>query len=261
MKKTIFFDVDNTLVCREKNIISDHTIKAINMCKNNGVNVAIATGRSLAMVKQENLYKMFNTIVSANGSLITVKDKVIYKKYMKQESVQDIVQYFEENDIPYCLHMLDKSVGKTEYQWVKEFSMKYNMKIEKLEDVVLKNINKYEVFQINANIKSKDISKIMKKYSIFKFVELVDIKEGYDIFNSECNKGSAIKYIRNSINDKNIKYYAFGDGFNDLEMFEEVDYSVAMGNGCYELKKRADLVTDNINDHGVYNALKALKII
>ena len=27
MKKTIFFDVDNTLVCREKNVICDYTIK------------------------------------------------------------------------------------------------------------------------------------------------------------------------------------------------------------------------------------------
>ena len=30
MKKTIFFDVDNTLVCREKNVICDYTIKGIN---------------------------------------------------------------------------------------------------------------------------------------------------------------------------------------------------------------------------------------
>ena len=175
MNKSIFFDVDNTLVCREENTICESTIKAIEKLKNNNVKVAIATGRSLAMVKQEEFYKMFKTIISANGSLITVKDKVIYKKYMKQESVQDIVQYFEENDIPYCLHMLDKSVGKTEYQWVKEFSMKYNMKIEKLEDVVLKNISKYEVFEINPNIKGKDISKILKKYRILKFDALVDI--------------------------------------------------------------------------------------
>ena len=44
MKRTIFFDVDNTLVCREKNVMCDYTIKAIKMCKNNGINVAIATG-------------------------------------------------------------------------------------------------------------------------------------------------------------------------------------------------------------------------
>ena len=78
MKKTIFFDVDNTLVCREKNKINDSTIKAIEALIRKEINVAIATGRSLAMVKQESFYKMFKTIISANGSLITVKDEVIF---------------------------------------------------------------------------------------------------------------------------------------------------------------------------------------
>ena len=44
-------------------------------------------------------------------------------------------------------------------------------------------------------------------------------------------------------------------------MFEEVDFGIAMGNSCEELKRKADLVTDNINQRGVYNALKTLKII
>lgn len=261
MKRTIFFDVDNTLVCREKNVMCDYTIKAIKMCKNNGINVAIATGRSLAMVKQENFYNMFNTIVSANGALITVNNKVIYKKCMDRKIVQDMVKHFECNNIPYCLHLLDRSIGKIENNWVRSFSEKYNMKIDKLEDEVLSNIYDYEVFQLNAKINSNDIDKLKKKYDKFKFVKLIDIEEGYDIFNKECTKGSAIRYIRNSNHEEGIKYYAFGDGFNDLEMFEEVDFGVAMGNGCKELKEKANLVTDHINQRGVYNALKTLKII
>lgn len=261
MKKIIFFDVDNTLVCREDNKISEHTIKGINMCKENNVNVAIATGRSLAMVKQEDFYKMFDTIVSANGSLITVNDEVIYKRYMNKELVEEIVKYFEINDIPYCLHLLHESIGKIDTTWVREFGVKYNMKIDKLEDEVVKNISDYEVFQLNAHIKDDDIETLKKQFDDFSFVKLIDIEGGYDIFNKNCSKGSAIKHIKTINCDENIKYYAFGDGFNDLEMFKEVDYSIAMGNGCDELKKSADLVTDHINDNGVYNALKRLRII
>lgn len=44
-------------------------------------------------------------------------------------------------------------------------------------------------------------------------------------------------------------------------MFDEVDFSIAMGNGCMELKEKANLVTDHINNKGIYNALKTLKII
>ena len=46
-----------------------------------------------------------------------------------------------------------------------------------------------------------------------------------------------------------MEYYAFGDGFNDLEMFAEVDYSIAMGNGCDLLKERATYVTDSIHEN------------
>ena len=44
-------------------------------------------------------------------------------------------------------------------------------------------------------------------------------------------------------------------------MFHEVDYGIAMGNGCRELKEKAYYVTNNINEDGVYNALKKLEII
>ena len=135
------------------------------------------------------------------------------------------------------------------------------MKIDKIEDEIVNNICEYEVFQLNANINKEDINELKNKYGIFKFVKLIDINDGYDIFNGECSKGSAIRYIRSISKDKNVKYFAFGDGFNDLEMFEEVDFSVAMGNGCKELKERANLVTNDINQRGVYNALKTLKII
>ena len=96
---------------------------------------------------------------------------------------------------------------------------------------------------------------------MFKFVKLIDINDGYDIFNAYCSKGGAIKYIKSITEKENIKYFAFGDGFNDLEMFDEVDFSIAMGNGCMELKEKANLVTDHINNKGIYNALKTLKII
>ena len=68
-------------------------------------------------------------------------------------------------------------------------------------------------------------------------------------------------YKRQHQSGKEMEYYAFGDGFNDLEMFAEVDYSIAMGNGCDLLKERATYVTDSIHENGIYNALKNLKLI
>ena len=142
MNKSIFFDVDNTLVCREKNMISKSTIQAIKSLKKKNINIAIATGRSLAMVKQESFYDLFKTIISANGSLITVNDEVIYKEYMNQRLVRDLLTVFEKNQTPYCIHFLHESKGKLNQAWVAEFSIKYNMPLGYLEEDIL---NGYEL--------------------------------------------------------------------------------------------------------------------
>lgn len=261
MNKSIFFDVDNTLVCREKNEISKSTIQAIKSLKKNNINVAIATGRSLAMVKQESFHEMFKTIISANGSLITVNDEVIYKEYMNKKMIRDILTYFEETERPYCIHLLHESKGKLDKSWVTEFSEKYNMPLNTLEDDILRRIDDLEVFQINAHIKDEEIDLMRKTYPQFSFVKLIDVEEGYDIFNKHCSKGSAISFIKSLQQVSKMEYYAFGDGFNDLEMFAEVDYSIAMGNGCDLLKEKASYVTDSIHENGVYNALKNLELI
>lgn len=261
MNKAIFFDVDNTLICREENTIPESTIEAIKQLKNNNINIAIATGRSLAMVKQETFHQLFQTIISANGSLITVNDEVIYKQYLDKEKVRNLLIYFENEQIPYCIHFLHESRGKIETDWVQHFSKKYNMQIKALETDIVDELDNYEIFQINAHISDDHIEWIKKIYPQFSFVKLIDVEEGYDIFNKSCSKGSAIQYIKKLESNNQMQYYAFGDGFNDLEMFKEVDYSIAMGNGCDQLKEIATYVTDHINKNGIYKALKHLNII
>ena len=54
---------------------------------------------------------------------------------------------------------------------------------------------------------------------------------------------------------------AFGDGENDMEMLKFVQTGIAMGNGDKEVKEIADYVTDDIDDGGIYSALKHFGII
>jgi hydroxymethylpyrimidine pyrophosphatase-like HAD family hydrolase len=50
----------------------------------------------------------------------------------------------------------------------------------------------------------------------------------------------------------------FGDGINDLSMFVDDWYKVAMGNACDELKARADYITTDVDKDGIWNACKEL---
>ena len=49
----------------------------------------------------------------------------------------------------------------------------------------------------------------------------------------------------------------FGDDTNDLVMFDDRFYKVAMGNACEALKEKADYVAERNVDDGIYKACQA----
>ena len=54
---------------------------------------------------------------------------------------------------------------------------------------------------------------------------------------------------------------AFGDGGNDIGMFDLVGTSVAMGNANDDAKRAATMVTDDADHDGIFNALRSLGAI
>ena len=54
---------------------------------------------------------------------------------------------------------------------------------------------------------------------------------------------------------------AIGDGENDVEMLKHCGIGVAMGNAWPSTKKAADYVTGDIDEDGLYNALKHFELI
>ena len=54
---------------------------------------------------------------------------------------------------------------------------------------------------------------------------------------------------------------AFGDGGNDISMLKHVNIGVAMGNANPEVKEIANYTTDEVDENGIWNALKYFEVI
>ena len=54
---------------------------------------------------------------------------------------------------------------------------------------------------------------------------------------------------------------SFGDGGNDKTMLLYTGIGVAMGNANLELKAIADYITDDVDNDGIWNALKYFQVI
>ncbi|ORX50271.1 hypothetical protein BCR36DRAFT_352261 [Piromyces finnis] len=72
------------------------------------------------------------------------------------------------------------------------------------------------------------------------------------------NKGQGIEALKKMLNISSQNILCFGDGNNDLTMFEQSKYCIAMGNAIKALKEKAIYVTDSNANDGVALALEKI---
>lgn len=76
----------------------------------------------------------------------------------------------------------------------------------------------------------------------------------------DIDKKNAIDLIMEEL-DIPVRTYAFGDGLNDVSMFEAVDYSVAMKNARERLKDVSNEVTSIAEEDGIQKSFIKNKLI
>jgi Cof subfamily protein (haloacid dehalogenase superfamily) len=75
------------------------------------------------------------------------------------------------------------------------------------------------------------------------------------------SKKAGIQQIIHHLGLAHLPTYAFGDGNNDLGMFEAVRTSIAMGNASENVKKYADFVTKSHVEDGIRFGLNHFKLL
>ena len=83
-------------------------------------------------------------------------------------------------------------------------------------------------------------------------------KQWIDITHKEVDKGKTIRFLQNLLNISSEETIVFGDGLNDIPLFENARYKVAMDNAYPELKDKANLISINNDRDGVIETLNTL---
>ena len=79
-----------------------------------------------------------------------------------------------------------------------------------------------------------------------------------DFLNIDVNKGTALKHIRELYGIEKEETIAFGDNYNDIEMFDEVGISFAMLNADEYVRSRAKYVIGSNDENSVLKTLKSI---
>ena len=278
MKKIIFMDVDGTLV-NDNGVMPESAKVAIRQARKNGHLVFICTGRSKAELFPEILEVGFDGIIGAAGGYIEAGSEVILHEVVKKEDVQHVVEFFNKHGIDFYLESngglfasrnCKKHIGSiiekllTENPEAKEEVEKgiqpFHDSLIVGEDLIREDINKISFLgsDVPINIISKEFT---SKFTVIPSTVPIFGKNSGELSVPGIHKATAIEKLLEYLKIAKEDTFAYGDGLNDLEMLEYVQYGIAMGNSKEAVKKAADDITDAHNDDGIYNSFKKYALI
>ncbi|MCR6107242.1 Cof-type HAD-IIB family hydrolase [Salipaludibacillus agaradhaerens] len=278
MNKVIFIDVDGTLV-NEHGVIPESAKVAIKKARENGHLVFICTGRSKAELFPDILNIGFSGIIGAAGGYIEIGEEVLLHERVQQEDVKHAVHFFNTHGIDFYLEsnggLFASNNCKKKIRFIIEKLLHEHP--EAREDVE-KGIQPFHDSLIeNGDLMRDDINKISFLGSS---VPIERIQQEFeDVFTvipstvpafgsnsgelslAGIHKATAIEKLIKHLKIKKKDTFAYGDGLNDLEMIEFVQYGIAMGNAKEALKVVADDVTDTPDNDGIYNSFQKYGLI
>ncbi|MGG3466503.1 Cof-type HAD-IIB family hydrolase [Neobacillus pocheonensis] len=256
MKKIVFFDIDGTLLDHEKNLPLS-TKRAIQLLKENGVFVAIATGRAPFMFESLREELDVDSFVSFNGQYVVFENKVIYENPLHEIGIEKLYQDALMNKHP-LVFMNEKTMkASVQHHRFIETSMGSLNFLHPEEDARF-YVNR-KLYQSLLFCESQDEPLYFDAYPEFDFIRWHPYS--VDVLPKGGSKAEGIKKMIEQLGFELKDVYAFGDGLNDLEMLKEVGTGVAMGNGVPEAKKLADIITSDVSNDGIWNGLKELQLI
>lgn len=262
MKKIAFFDIDGTLYGNDGTThrIPDSTVLAIQKFREKGNLAFICTGRPMRFIYQIFGDNMFDGYISANGTYIVYNGKSIYDRTLASETITKLIEAFNELNIRgafagpykgYPYKMAPDEILHYNSQFTGE---EYLIKEWKLEDI---HANAFDIFYNDES----QLKKCREYFSDSLVFNSHGAHMSADVSFKDFDKSSGIKHVINFLNIPLENTIAFGDGYNDITMFETVKQGIAMGNAVDELKKIATYITDSIFADGLYNAMIKLGYI
>jgi len=267
--KLICIDMDGTLL-DNKGMLSQENVEAVHKVYQEGMIVAIATGRGA--VSAEYHFDFMGVekgaVVALNGAYVKEKGSctAIHKCVLPDEEVKKMYEliaqsnirtYFSTQDMSISNMMLpDEIIKRGQGQggtptkcYPKE---RFNEILQTFAGEILK------VSIVNEN----NLDMFLKLKKAFEDLGTVDVVRSdvdyVEMTKLGCSKGSAVKLLAEYLGIDREEVICIGDNENDISMIKYAGLGIAMGNGCELAKQAADFVTDTNVNSGVAKAINKI---
>ncbi len=257
--KILFFsDIDETLVNTDKTL-SDENRAAIDHFLSNGNVFVISTGRALngasTLLKNLELYGRENVLISSyNGALIydTFREQELCRTTIPLDLVAEAFDLAKEFGIHIQTYTDTAVITESDNKFLRRY-----LKIQHLPVEICKDIREAKIAP-PPKLLCLDFDHPERILQFRSFFE-ERINKKLDCFQSNpwlleivapgVNKGASLRYIAHRYDIPIENTISAGDAENDLPMIQAAGIGCAMKNADETLKKYADYVTENDNNH------------
>ncbi len=250
----IFFDVDGTLINSTITSLPDSTLEALNLLKQKGYKIGIASGRGKDSMIKTNILSQFqfDGLVLNNGQMVYDQDmNLIFEDYIPDATVEKCIRIATELKIPLVVKSSPRFI-----------TMEPNEDVYRAREYLNNSIPEVGIFggnKVGAMVAYGPLSYDYQDFCSIAGLKVLPGMSSYcDLTMANVSKQTGIRILLELNSLEN--YIGFGDSLNDIEMMAGAKIAVCMGEGHEKTKEIADHVTSNLEDDGIYNACKFLKL-
>ncbi len=241
----IVLDLDGTAIT-SSGVVADSTVEALDFFRRAGVRIAVATGRSKTGAQPHIARIKPDIVILSGGAYIDCFGEVLADMRLSSDIIWRIIEEYRNRGCKkYILTGTDYSYISHDVD-LPESNPKIHNFSERIDD---------EFSEISCNHADPELERLVLAMDPDIEMTLYSLENWRRFAHRNANKGFALKLVADKLNVNIDKVIAFGDDYNDIEMFKLVGYSVVMKNARDDVKKHAKYECGSNDEHGIHGFL------
>ncbi len=260
-RKLLFFDIDGTLL--SENGIPDSTKQALVEARQKGCMLFVNTGRTWVSIPAKIRELDFDGYVCGCGTNIYYKGSRIFSSGISNERCKEVAKRIRQMDIP-VFYEADDAIY-FDYQsaasdpWICHAREAFETEGKDLDELLNSENLVYD--KILMVLKPSREGERLKEFLSEDFECIDRQNDMWEVTQKNCSKATGIRFLCEYLGASAADCYVFGDSENDRSMLEAVPNSVVMGNGEESVKQCCSYVTADLEDDGIWKAMKHFHLV
>ncbi|MDR2738880.1 MAG: Cof-type HAD-IIB family hydrolase [Treponema sp.] len=266
--RLIVCDLDGTLLNSKKSI-SPANINAAKIARERGIFVTICSGRIHTMLEAySRTLSVEGPLIAVNGAVVidTRTGKILYKNLVDPRAALPLLRFCRERGLDYllvttegCWHA-EGSNRKARFEQYNQIAEKDNLSpiplhvfdpdyrealSGEIHKMLISGLSPAEMEMTEAYIRTlKDLSCTSSEPGLL------------DVAAPDVNKGAGLAAMGRILGLEKQQICVFGDYLNDIPMFEQAGFPIAMENADETVKQHALAITGSNDEDGVARAIE-----